>query len=182
VTYQGGDKAGGIAAAAPSSAATQTAATGNGLSPEGIHSNAEAKPLPIPPGASPDQVALGDRIFHGQAEGGTCAGCHGTDGRGTAMGSDLASGKWLWGNGSVEAIARTVAEGVPHPKQHAGVMLSMGGAQLSQADLSAVRNMCGRSVIRTSIESALVRRRVDLSRPWLFERDLPVGQCKRTYS
>jgi glucose/arabinose dehydrogenase/cytochrome c553 len=138
VTYRGGDKAGGVAAGAPSPAATQTAATGNVLSPEGIHPNAEAKPLPIPPGASPDQVALGERIFQGQADGGTCAGCHGTDGRGTAMGSDLAGGKWLWSDGSLEAIARTIAQGVPHPKEHAGVMPQMGGAQLSQANLSAV--------------------------------------------
>jgi mono/diheme cytochrome c family protein len=138
VTHRGGNKAGGIAAAAPSPAATQTAAIGDALPPEGIHPNAGARPLPIPPGASPDQMALGERIFQGQADGGTCAGCHGTDGRGTAMGSDLASGKWLWGDGSVQAITRTIAQGVLHPKEHAGVMPPMGGAQLSQADLTAV--------------------------------------------
>jgi glucose/arabinose dehydrogenase len=138
VTYQGGNKAGGIAAAAPSPATAQTAAIGNALPPEGIHPNAGASPLPVPPGVSPEQVALGDRIFHGQADGGTCAGCHGTDGGGTAMGSDLASGKWLWGNGSIKAIARTIAQGVPHPKEHAGVMPPMGGVQLSQPDLTAV--------------------------------------------
>jgi mono/diheme cytochrome c family protein len=54
------------------------------------------------------------------------------------MGSDLSSGKWLWGNGTIRAITRTIARGVPHPKEHSGVMPPMGGAQLSQADLAAV--------------------------------------------
>ena len=29
-----------------------------------------------------EQVALGDRIFHGEAAGGTCSGCHGSDAKG----------------------------------------------------------------------------------------------------
>jgi len=137
VTFQGGDTAG-IAAAAPPPPAAQASTSGNVLPPEGIHPNAGTGPLPIPPGASPRQVALGDRIFHGQARGGTCAGCHGTDGKGTTTGSDLTSGKWLWGDGSVQAITQTIAEGVPQPKDHTGVMPPMGGARLSQTDLTAV--------------------------------------------
>jgi mono/diheme cytochrome c family protein len=54
------------------------------------------------------------------------------------VGSDLTSGKWLWGDGSVRAITRTIAQGVPKPKDHTGVMPPMGGAQLSKADLVAV--------------------------------------------
>jgi glucose/arabinose dehydrogenase len=138
VSFQGGNKASGIAPPAPAPAGAQAATSGNPLPPEGIHPNAGAAPLPVPPGASPDQVALGDRIFHGEVDGGTCLGCHGTDGKGTAMGSDLTSGKWLWGNGSVEAITRTIAQGVPKPKNHTGAMPPMGGVQLSQADLAAV--------------------------------------------
>jgi mono/diheme cytochrome c family protein len=111
VTYQGGDKGGGIAAAAPALAATQAAAAGNALPPEGIHPNAGERPLPIPAGASPEQVALGDRIFHGEADGGTCAGCHGADGKGSAVGSDLTSGKWLWGDGTPQG---------DHPDDRAG--------------------------------------------------------------
>ena len=138
VTFQGGNKATGIAAAAPPPPSAQASTSGNSLPPEGIHPNAGAAPLPIPPGASSDQVALGERIFEGQADGGTCAGCHGTNGAGTGMGSDLTSGKWLWGNGSLHAITRTIVRGVPKPKQHTGVMPPMGGTQLSQADLAAV--------------------------------------------
>jgi len=138
VTFQGGNKESGIAPPAPPPPGAQAAALANPLPPEGIHPSAGASPLPIPPGASPDQVALGERIFEGQAAGGTCAGCHGTDGKGTAVGSDLTSGKWLWGNGSVKAITRTIAQGVPKPKNHTGAMPPMGGGQLSQADLAAV--------------------------------------------
>jgi len=134
----GWSKASGIAPPAPPPPGAQAATLANPLPPEGIHPSAGASPLPIPPGASPDQVALGERIFEGQAAGGTCAGCHGTDGKGTAVGSDLTSGKWLWGNGSVKAITRTIAQGVPKPKNHTGAMPPMGGGQLSQADLAAV--------------------------------------------
>jgi glucose/arabinose dehydrogenase len=137
VSYQGGDKAAGIAAAAPTPPDTQTAAAGKVLPPEGIHPDA-GSPLPIPPGASPDQVALGERIFHGQADGGTCAGCHGADARGSQVGSDLASGHFLWGDGSVQAIIKTIDSGVPQPKDHTGAMPPKGGAQLSQADVAAV--------------------------------------------
>ena len=137
VTFAG-TKTAAIAPAAPAPVGAQAAASTNVPPPEGIHPDAGAGPLPIPPGASPDQVALGDRIFHGQADGGACAGCHSADGKGTAVGSDLTSGKWLWGDGSVQAITRTITQGVPQPKDHTGAMPPMGGAQLSQADVAAV--------------------------------------------
>jgi glucose/arabinose dehydrogenase len=138
VTYEGGNKASGIAPPAPAPAVAQAATSGNPQPPEGIHPNAGAAALPIPPGASPDQVALGERIFKGQADGGTCAGCHGANGKGSAMGSDLTSGKWLWSNGSLQGITQTIVHGVPHPKNHTGAMPPMGGTQLSKADLAAV--------------------------------------------
>ena len=133
VTYTG-SKSGGIAAAAPTPPAAQTAAR-KAAPPEGVHPEAG---LPVPPGGSPDQVALGDRIFHGQAAGGTCSGCHSSDGKGSSVGSDLTSGKWLWGDGSVAAITRTIDSGVPKAKEHSGAMPPKGGAQLSQADVTAV--------------------------------------------
>jgi glucose/arabinose dehydrogenase len=78
ITYHGGNKAAGIAAPAPASRAQQAAASGAALPPEGVHPEASPEggkaALPVPPGASPDQVVLGDRIFHGQADNGTCAG------------------------------------------------------------------------------------------------------------
>jgi cbb3-type cytochrome c oxidase subunit III len=83
-------------------------------------------------------VALGDRIFHGEASGGTCSGCHGSDAKGTSVGPDLSRGTWLWGDGSRKAITETITKGVPSPKRYTGVMPPMGGAQLSPSDVAAV--------------------------------------------
>ncbi len=129
-----GNKTVGIAGAT-STPSSQAAATPNASPPEGTNADAG---LPVPPGASPDQVALGDKIFHGQAAGGTCAGCHNSDGKGSSVGSDLTSGKYLWGDGSVQSIMRTIETGVPRPKEHTGAMPPFGGATLSQADVAAV--------------------------------------------
>jgi glucose/arabinose dehydrogenase/mono/diheme cytochrome c family protein len=134
VTFQGDRKQIGIAPGARVAASRQSA-SGNALPPEGLHPDAG---LPIPPGGSPDQVALGDRIFHGQAAGGTCAGCHGTDGKGSDVGANLTSGRYLWSDGSPQGIAQTIRRGVPQPKDHTGAMPPMGGAQLSEADVAAV--------------------------------------------
>ena len=108
--------------------------------PEGTHADAgrQIANLPVPPGATHDQVALGDRIFHGEAAGGTCSGCHGSDARGSSTGPDLTSGRWLWSDGSLAGIRKTIASGVPAPKQSIGAMPPMGGAKLSDADVSAV--------------------------------------------
>jgi glucose/arabinose dehydrogenase/mono/diheme cytochrome c family protein len=138
VTFQGGSKGSAIAAAAPTPPGDQASASGSPLPPEGIHPDAGAGPLPIPPGGSPEQVALGERIFHGQAAGGTCAGCHGVDAQGSEVGSNLASGHWQWSDGSVAGITRTIDNGVSKPKSHIGVMPPKGGAQLSQTDVAAV--------------------------------------------
>ena len=140
VTYHGSITAA-IAAAPASSSRADNAAPGAAVPPEGIHPQAGAEAagaLPTPPGVTPAQVALGDRAFHGQVGGAPCAGCHGSDAKGTPLGPDLTSGHWLWDDGSLPAITRTITDGVPHPKQYPGVMPPMGGAQLSPAEVSAV--------------------------------------------
>jgi glucose/arabinose dehydrogenase/mono/diheme cytochrome c family protein len=116
------------------------AGSGHALPPEGIHpsAGAQAAVLPVPRGATRAMVELGDRIYHGAVGSGTCAGCHGPDGRGTPLGPDLASGKWLWSDGSFSAIARTIREGVPKPKAYRSPMPPMGGAQLSAREVDAV--------------------------------------------
>lgn len=138
VTAEHGSQSTGIAPAAPAAAGAQVANAAKVPPPEGIHPDAGAGPLPIPPGGSPDQVALGERIFHGQAAGGTCAGCHSGDGKGSAVGSNLTSGKWLWSDGSVAGITRTINSGVPKAKEHTGAMPPKGGANLSKTDVAAV--------------------------------------------
>lgn len=106
--------------------------------PRAVAQHKAEAPLTPPPGFTAAQVALGDKIFHGLAQNGTCSGCHGGNARGSAVGPDLAGGRWLWGNGSVEALRKTITEGVPTPKEFNGVMPPKGGADLSPADVDAV--------------------------------------------
>jgi len=100
--------------------------------------DADVAALPVPAGATRAQVQLGARIFHGEVSGGTCSGCHGSDGKGSTVGPDLTSGHWLWGNGSLAAIAATIDKGVLQPKHADGAMPPRGGAPLSDADVKAV--------------------------------------------
>jgi len=115
--------------------------------PEGVHENAgragaagTVKRLPIPKGSSRALVALGEQIYHGQVGQAPCTGCHGADAAGTPQGpSLLGKGKtWLWSDGGVEGIAKTIRDGVPNPKQYPGTMPPMGGAQLTPEQLSAL--------------------------------------------
>jgi glucose/arabinose dehydrogenase len=107
--------------------------------PEGINPEAgSAESLPVPPGTTAAEVALGSRIFHGQTGGGTCAGCHGSNGKGSPVGPDLTTGTWLWGDGSLAAISRTITAGVAQPRKYTSPMPPLGGAQLSPSDVVAV--------------------------------------------
>jgi glucose/arabinose dehydrogenase/mono/diheme cytochrome c family protein len=137
VTYEGTGAAQVADAPAPQAGAS---ASSTELPPEGMHpdANRATAALHAPPGVSKDQLALGERIFHGEAAGGTCTGCHGSDGKGSTMGADLTSGAWLWGDGTLPAIAQTITQGVMKPKQASGVMPPMGGATLSPSDVQAV--------------------------------------------
>ena len=98
----------------------------------------DAAALPIPAGATREQVTLGDRIFHGEASGGTCTGCHGSDAKGSPQAPSLVSGTWVFGDGSLQAIAKTINDGVPKPRNYSDPMPPKGGAPLSEADVAAV--------------------------------------------
>jgi mono/diheme cytochrome c family protein len=140
VTFRGGAAITGIEPAP--TPRVDTAAAANAEPPEGIHPDAGAQAavasLPVPPGATQAQVARGERVYHGQEGGGTCEGCHGSNAKGTPLAPDLTRGKWLWGNGSLAAITRTITDGVPNPKEYRSAMPPMGGAELSHSDLRAV--------------------------------------------
>jgi glucose/arabinose dehydrogenase/mono/diheme cytochrome c family protein len=127
-------------AAAPAPSRETAANEGNVLPPEGIHPNAgdELADLQAPAGMTKAQLARGEQIFQGTVANGTCAGCHGMDAKGTPMGADLTSSKFLWGDGSLQSIEHTITTGVAKPKQHSGVMPPEGGVSLSQADIDAV--------------------------------------------
>ena len=139
VTYRGPATVGLAAAPAPSSR-SDSSAPGAAVPPEGIHPDAGAQPvvLPTPAGATAEEVALGSRIYDGQVASAPCAGCHGTDGKGSPQGPDLTSGRWLWGDGSFAAIAHTITVGVPRPKDYGAPMPPKGGAELSSSEVSAV--------------------------------------------
>jgi glucose/arabinose dehydrogenase/mono/diheme cytochrome c family protein len=110
------------------------------LPPEGIHPDAgrQTAALSLPPGATREQVALGDRIFHGEASEGTCSGCHGSDAGGTSVGPPLNNGVWVQSDGSLASIAHIIDSGVAHPRNYTGVMPPKGGAPLSDSDVAAV--------------------------------------------
>lgn len=138
ITYNG--SAGVTQIEAAPSPASQPQNSAEALPPEGIHPEAgiAGPPFPVPPGATQELVALGDRIFHGDIGGATCAGCHGSDAKGTPVGPDLTSGTWLWGDGSLPAIAQAITNGVPEPKDYSGAMPPMGGVELSQEQINAL--------------------------------------------
>lgn len=139
ITFMGDPNMKGLEAA-PAPVSRETTGSPPAMPPEGIHPGAgrAAKALPVPPGATAEQVALGERIFHGDLVGATCAGCHGTNAAGTPVGPDLTSGHWLWGDGSLKSITQAIVNGVPNPKEHPGAMPPMGGVTMPEADLEAV--------------------------------------------
>jgi glucose/arabinose dehydrogenase/mono/diheme cytochrome c family protein len=140
VTYHGKADEGVTPASASSGEqhSDASASAGEPGPPEGIHPDAGHPAAAIPAGATPDEVALGAKIFDGKIAGAACEGCHGSDAKGTPLGPNLTDGKWLWGDGSLAAITKTIETGVPNPKQYNGVMPPMGGAQLSPEQLKAV--------------------------------------------
>jgi mono/diheme cytochrome c family protein len=92
-----------------------------------------------PQDVSPATLALGDSIFHGRIGGALCYVCHGPAAKGVAgLGPSLVDKEWLNGDGSVEAIAKVVEEGVPKPKKMPAPMPPRGGGQLSKEQVRAV--------------------------------------------
>ena len=136
VTYHGAPDA--APAPAPKVAGVTSGEPGP---PEGTHPDAGRTvlaSLPVPAGATAEQVALGERIFHGEAADGTCAGCHGSDANGSPQGPSLVGGKWLDTDGTFAGLRHTITDGVPKPKNSSPPMPPRGGAPLTDADVTAV--------------------------------------------
>jgi glucose/arabinose dehydrogenase len=161
IIYRGGPQSdGGNPRITPCPSATATAGdvsvAGTAGPPEGMHPDAAtaasgtaaagaaagAAPaissLPVAKGATRDMVALGDRIYRGQVGGAACTGCHGSEATGTALGPDLTRAMWLWSDGSLAGIAKTITDGVAQPKNYRSGMPPMGGASLTPDQVSAV--------------------------------------------
>lgn len=131
ITYDSSARAVKPQTVSPPSPPVGTAATTKALPPEGVHKDSGV-------GATSRKVALGKQVFAGQVGGAPCTGCHGSDGKGTPLGPDLTSGRWMWSDGSLNGIQKTVTSGVPNPKNYRNPMPPMGGAQLSPEEVSAV--------------------------------------------
>ena len=140
IVYRGGAADANVAGTpcpSPTAPAGEVASSGE-RPPEGTHANAGAARLAVPPGATRAMVALGERIYRGQAGGASCTGCHGLNGEGSPLGPSLTTKKYLWNNGSLAGIMKTIKQGVPHPKQYRSPMPPMGGAQLTPSQLKAL--------------------------------------------
>lgn len=150
IDYRGGAPAGSGAEGTtpcPSMTALGGPAGGVGAAPpEGTNPNAGAAAdaaapiatLPVPPGTTRAMLTEGARIYRGQVASATCSGCHGTDAQGTPLGPDLRSGRWVWSNGSLAGVERTIREGVAKPKNYRSPMPPMGGSQLTRRQVREV--------------------------------------------
>lgn len=86
--------------------------------------------LPVPSGFTREHIVHGDRVFHGEAANGQCSVCHGTDAKGTPNGNDLTAGMFVWSDGSVRELKRTILHNM-------AVAPGMDG-DLKPADVDAV--------------------------------------------
>ena len=102
-----------------------------------MHANAgrDVASLPVPPGATPQAVEAG--AFHGRG-GASCTACHGVNTEGTALAPSLTTRDRIWGDGSYPNIVKIVKNGVPQPQKFSAPMPPMGGAQLSDEQVSDV--------------------------------------------
>jgi glucose/arabinose dehydrogenase/mono/diheme cytochrome c family protein len=142
IVYRGGSEAG-AASSKPTPCPSLTAPPHKPLTAAanqgaGAGAPPDAASLPLPNAATREMVLLGDRVYHGEVGGASCAGCHGLNGSGTALGPNLTDSEWLWSDGSYRGISMTIRSGVMQPKQYRAAMPPMGGAQLTPEQVSAV--------------------------------------------
>ncbi|HEX6306576.1 MAG TPA: cytochrome c [Longimicrobiales bacterium] len=89
----------------------------------------------LPEGVTREMVAAGQEIFGGP---GVCFACHGASGVGGPLAPPLNDATWLNIDGSYDAIAAIVTNGVPQPKEFAAPMPARGGAPLTDEQVRQV--------------------------------------------
>ncbi len=91
----------------------------------------------LPEGVTQQMIDEGKTIFNGA---GICMACHGMDAKGVPnLGANLTDEEWNLGDGSYEAIVKTITEGVSSDKSSSGtVMPPKGGSQINDEQLRAV--------------------------------------------
>ena len=120
-----------LSAAAGPAVGTDAAASRNG----NVQDPAK---LPLPAGATREQVVMGSRNYGGEVGAASCIGCHGVRANGSPLGPDLTDKTWLWSDGSLTGIRKSIEVGVAKPKQYRSPMQPMGGAQLDANQASAL--------------------------------------------
>jgi len=129
VTYRGDHAA--ALAAAPEPAVSLTASTVT-------TSGGAAGGAALPPGFTAADIDIGRRIFVGEIKGGTCSGCHGSDGHGSSAGPSLTGPTFLWSDGGIAGLAATITKGVAVPKNAGGPMPAKGGVDLAADEVTKV--------------------------------------------
>ena len=122
------------AACGGSSADSKPAADVVAGSPEAMADPATLTPESI----TPQELALGDSIFHGLIPPTSCQACHGPDAKGGTVAPNLTDSVWIHIDGSFPAIYKQIATGVAQPKQYLGQMPPFGGTPLSPEKHRAV--------------------------------------------
>jgi mono/diheme cytochrome c family protein len=88
----------------------------------------------LPAGVTTAMVSAGETTF----KSGICVACHGADATGTPNAPNLTDTEWLNTDGSYEGIQNIIRTGVAQPKQHPTPMPPMGGAQLTDQQISEI--------------------------------------------
>jgi len=100
---------------------------------------ASADPATLTPESiTPQEIALGDSLFHGLIGATSCQACHGPDAKGGTVAPNLTDSTWLHSDGSFPAIYKQIETGVPKPKQYLSVMPPFGGFPLTPEKHRAV--------------------------------------------
>jgi mono/diheme cytochrome c family protein len=106
--------------------------------PEAPPAAAAAAPqaaVELPPGVTQEMVAEGQQLY---GSSGNCFTCHGQGGTGTPLAPALNEASWIHIDGSFEAIAQIIAEGVPTPEQFPAPMPARGGAPLTDEQVRLI--------------------------------------------
>jgi mono/diheme cytochrome c family protein len=103
--------------------------------PDSAASAAQAKPVQLPPGVSEEVVTQGKQVYTAL---GNCFACHGANAEGTPMAPALNDSEWLHIDGSLDAIAGLITNGVPSPKQAPAPMPPKGGSQITEEQVRQV--------------------------------------------
>lgn len=120
------------------------AACGGGASDSAADPSAAATVAAVDPATldaatiTPQELALGDSLFHGLIGATSCQACHGPEAKGGTVAPDLTDSTWLHSDGSYGAIYKQIETGVMQPKQYLGVMPPFGGAPLTPEKHRAV--------------------------------------------